>query len=154
MRTHDVKFIDLIMKHPDVYPWITDDGSDDDFTVERIVGDDRFYFISPNEYTVFANFPINTVTWEIHTCILKPGRGKTAIDSAQKMLAYMFGQTPCQKLISWVPKPYKHVLRFALTNGLKIEGLLKDSYLKYGKLHDLTLVGITKGDWSCQQSQQ
>jgi hypothetical protein len=149
MRTRDAKFIDAVMNHPDVYPWITDDGCPDAMSIHDYVSNDKIYFISPNEYTVFALFPVNSVTWEIHTCILKPGRGKTAIESAQKMIEYMFTQTPCKKLISWVPEPYKHVLKYALMNGLKIEGCSKKSFLKYGKLQDLTLVGITKGDWSC-----
>ena len=129
MRTKDVDFINSVMKHPDVFPWICDDGTNDpeSFDVDRMVDDDRFYFISPNEWTVFANYPVNSITWEI--------------------------QTPCQKLISWVPEPYSHVLRYAKTCGMKVEGISKKSFLKKDEVHDMALVGLSKGEWQCQQQQ-
>ena len=160
MRITDPQIVADIICHKEVYPFVSDDGSPDpdNFAnrfVPATVSNDQVYCLMPNKTALFVYMPINAATWEVHTCVLKKGRGLAAMKAARASIRYMFTKTPCKKIMSHVPEYQRHVLLFALKNGLKKEGVNRKSYLKDGKLYDQTLVGITKEEWiKCQQQQQ
>jgi len=146
----DLYRVDRVLKHDSIYPFISDDNSlsVDEFTTEGILKNDNVYVLSPDEYTVFIAFPFNSVTYDIHVNMVAPeGRGKNAEVTTRMMLEYMFTETPCQKLISVIPFSCENVLLFALKMGMKLEGIIKKSYLKNGELQDQRLLGMTKEYW-------
>ena len=89
--------------------------------------------------------PWNTVTYEIHTCILPPYRGRAAIHAGKDAGAWMFENTQCRKIVTLVPEDNRPALFHALNSGMRKEGLIKDSFLQDGDLSDLILLGLEKG---------
>lgn len=87
---------------------------------------------------------------EIHTCILPRFRGDTAARAARKIIAWVFEQTQCLKLITLVPECNKVAAAYARRAGLVDEGLLTKSFLKGGVLHDQLLLAICKENAPCQ----
>ena len=86
----------------------------------------------------------NGVTYCVHPAIPKQYRGRKAYRAAKEFYCYLVENIDFEKLIAETPVIYKNVKLFALQNGLQVEGKLKQSYRKYGQLHDQWILGITK----------
>ena len=94
----------------------------------------------------------NSISIEIHTCLLPTLRGNKAIEAGKLILDLIFKKY--EKVISWVPENNRKAKLMALRLGFEIEGINRASFLKNGKLHDQFLVGLTKGEFLCQQVQR
>ena len=148
----DVEAVNRIMRHPDIYPKSIDDGYSQDantFDAGPALENAGMYFLGWRVDEAWAGLwmfkPWNTTTFEIHTCILRPYRGKAAIHAAKDAGSWMFENTECRKIVTLVPEDNKPALRYALAGGMEKEGLIKNSILKDGDLLDQTLLGIGKG---------
>ena len=146
----DLDFVDSVLRHDSVYPFISDDHSPpvEEFTSEAMLKNPDVYFLTTNEFTVILAIPIlNNVVYDLHINMIKPeGRGKTAKESLKEAIDYMFHDTKCLKLVGFIAVIFGNVINFVCEYA-KREGLLKDAYLKDGKLHDVCVVGISKEDW-------
>lgn len=146
----DLEFVDSVLKHDSIYPFISDDNFPpvDEFTIEPLLVNPGVHVLTTNEYSVFLGVPVvNTIVYDYHVNILPEGRGKIAVESNIQAVDYLFHETECQKLISFIPELYPNVLKFALANGEVEEGLLHKSFLKNGKLYNIHVLGITKEQW-------
>jgi len=140
----------------DISVWdsISDDGCDDDIKTkiaETFLYNPNVYILNPMPNAVFVLIPQNAITYEVHTAIKQESRGRVGFKAGRDAIKWMFENTGCQKLISWVPEFNRSALVFASMNGFDIEGTSKKSFLKNGELFDQILVGLTKGGWLCQQ---
>jgi hypothetical protein len=84
---------------------------------------------------------LNSVTLEAHPLILREHRGTKAVESAKVAFDWIKENTEYHKVICWVPEELKHVKRFALTVGFKVEGFCPDSFLRNGKVQGRWLLG-------------
>jgi RimJ/RimL family protein N-acetyltransferase len=150
-RTRDMDFVKLIGSHPDIYPFIIDDGcpsSPDDWL--PIDGDKRYYLIpwllhkniDPEPIGVAAYYARNHVLYEGHACLLPKYRHLMSHEIGSKCNQWMFDNTPCQKVIGFVPVTKPNMYKIALKAGFEDEGLCKNSYLSDGRLIDQHIVGI------------
>jgi len=135
------------MRHPKIYPYISDDSCPkrEDFRVGR---EDPWqsYFITAKDDSLIGMWLLhrhNAITYEIHTCVL-PSRFRAADEAAKAVVAWIFENTPCRKIITHVPSFNRAALKFALRAGLQLEGCVTESFLKDGKIYDQHLLGITK----------
>ena len=149
-RRADVDEVNRILTHPGVYPKISDDGSPgvDDFDAGPLLESDAFYFlgwvVSGEWAGIWLLKPWNTITYEVHTCILPEHRGKDAIRAAGAAGEWMFHNTACRKVVTLIPEWNRPALAFALSVGMKKEGLLTRSFWKDGEVSDQQLLGIEK----------
>ena len=148
----DVEAVNRIMRHRDIYPQSIDDGCPQnpvDFDVEPILKNESVYFLGWRIDEAWAGLwmfkPWNSTTYEIHTCVLPPFRGKAAIHAAKDAGDWMFENTQCRKVVTLVPEDNRAALLYALATGMEKEGLVTNSILKDGDLLDQTLLGIGKG---------
>ncbi|WP_307891303.1 GNAT family N-acetyltransferase [Acinetobacter seifertii] len=84
----------------------------------------------------------------MHTCLLPSLRGSRAVEAGKLILKLIFENH--QKVISWIPENNRKAKLFAQMLGFQVEGINRASFLKDGKLLDQFLVGLTKGEYSCQ----
>lgn len=148
----DLDFVNYVIRHPTVYPTVCDDMSPppQEFNIEPILALSEAYILTTNPHTVFVFIPttISRIVFDVHANIIAPeGRGKAGYQSAAEALGYMFSETICRKIITFIPSLYPNTLRFAVTSGLKNEGLIEKAFLKGDDLHDVHICGITKKDW-------
>lgn len=134
-------------------PFVQDDISDDfskGIELSEIPQNIQFMgvYLNSELHGFYMLVPQNSVTVEVHTCLLPSLRGKNAIQAGKIIIAYMFSNY--RKIVSYVPSGNKKAEIYALLLGFKIEGINRESYLKDGKLIDMKLVGITKGEYLCQ----
>jgi len=135
------------LKDEFVYPFITDDGGAEQklFSSKVFFQNEFYHVLMPNKFTAILIYPLNFITYDFHVSVLKEGRGQLAVDAVKKALAeYIFKKTPCRKIIIFVPDFNKSMIRFAHNIGAKIEGVIKNSFLKRGKLYDMQLFGLSK----------
>lgn len=143
----DLEKIDRILKDDAVYPFIEDDGSPQKelFTAKPFLENTNFHVLMPNNQTAILVYPVNYITYDFHIAVLKEGRGQMAVDAAKRALKeYIFNKTPCLKIIIQVPAFNRGMIRFARNLGARIEGVLKNSFLKSGKLHDQLIFSLSK----------
>lgn len=100
---------------------------------------------------LFVLISQNSISVEIHTCLLPSMRGSKAFRAGELILNLIFKNY--EKVISWVPENNRKAKLFSLLLGFQVEGINRASFLKNGKLQDQILVGLTKGEYLCQQQQ-
>ena len=87
----------------------------------------------------FAIQSHNSVTVEIHTTLLPECRGRNALIAGELIIDLILSTH--KKIISYIPEYNKKALVYAQVLGFEIEGLIKNSFLKNGKLYKQYLVG-------------
>ncbi len=150
-QLNDVEKVDAIMTHETIYPFVTDDGCPEasDFTSRPLLQNPNIYCLGPNVTSLFIYVPVNSVTYDIHSHVLPESR-KQSIELVLASAEYIFKQTKCLKIITWVPEFNKRALNLALKCGCRLEGVSHFSFQKNGKLYHQYLLGMTKEDWLCQ----
>lgn len=146
-RTFDAEYIKYCLTHEKIWPHIHDDGaySAEDFEPSVI---DNFYWLSVIDIEpvgVFLMHKQNFICYEIHTCLLPEIWGRSQ-ECTALVIAWVFENTPCQRLITNVPAYNKLAARLARRSGMKQFGINEKSYLKNGTLQDQFMFGISKGN--------
>lgn len=145
--TTDIDALDEIARNDLVFKHISDDNS--------IRGDsiysDKFTYLAANEGSelmgFFAISAINSICYEIHT-VMHPKTWGRSLKYAKEVIVWIFENTPCKKLITFVPADNPQALSLAINSGMEKEGILKKSFLKNGVLLDQHILGV--GSDLCQ----
>lgn len=154
MRTFDVDTVAEFLRHPDIYPMMADDYSSPESADKAALAlvSSGVWAIQPSEFTLFMLFPRTITMWEVHTLVKPEGRGGKAIADGVAAMAWLFENSPCEKIISYIPAFNRQAFLFARKAGMKVEGVATKSFRKDGQLHDQVIVGISKEDL-CQPYQ-
>lgn len=139
-----------IIAHPAIWPHIHDDNSTECTPADH----DGFYWMLVTgdcQLGVFLVHALNSVCYQMHTCLLPCAWGAPAKAAAQMLLKWAFEETPCEKMTTLVPAYNRAALRFAKAGGMQHEGVNRASFLRNGELIDQIMLGITKQEWkTCQ----
>lgn len=120
-------------------------------TCKTLLGVPTIYLLSPNEYTLFMVTMRTFTLFEVHTMILKKGRGAKAISETRKAAEWIFNNTTCEKVITYIPTFNRSARVFAKIVGMRDEGVCTKSFKKNGILHDQWVLGLGKETLLCQQ---
>jgi len=148
----DVEAIHSVLRHPDVFRSSCDDscsGPEDldlgpAFASRNDIGCLGAY-VGDTLIGVFVLVARSMVLYEVHTGILQEYRAAHGLAAARALIAFVFSNTKCHKLVTLVPEFNHPALLYALRAGMRKEGVLTASFLKGGVLHDQTLLSINKG---------
>ena len=148
-RGTDARLLNSIITHPKIYPHVADDQAPkpEVFDCSQALKTDGVYFLTPIENEVLGCFIVHLHTmtlYEVHTCLLPICWGRKALEATRLCAEWVFGNTSCQKLMTWVPTYNRLAYRLAIKSGMQDEGLCKKSFLKNGVLHDMHLLGLEK----------
>jgi RimJ/RimL family protein N-acetyltransferase len=146
-RSTDYGLIRAIMTQPALYKHLSDDGSPPANEYRPIESDAIWYLVVWDANTLLGLWmlvPQNSICWEIHTALLPHAWGERAHRAAQVMLAWIWENTPCRRIITNVPVDNRLAFHFALDAGMEVYGKNEDSFLKGGKLLDQICLGITR----------
>jgi RimJ/RimL family protein N-acetyltransferase len=140
-----------IMSHPAIWPHIHEDT----ITECNPIDHDGFHWMlaldAEGPCGVFLVHAINSVCYQMHTCLLPRIWGAEATKAAQELLKWAFIDTRCKKMTTAVPEYNRLALRFAKKGGMIQEGINMKSFLYNGVLINQIMLGITKEEWLCQQ---
>lgn len=153
VRTYNSVAANQIMRHARVYPHITDDFCPpaEEFDCSSAMDFAGNYFLQVGEPPegIFFFHPHSSILFEVHTCLLPSKWGKPEV--AMEAAKWMFANSPCEKIITWIPEYNKVAYRYALKAGMKAEGFCTKSLRKDGRLQGMYLLGLEK---PCQQQSQ
>lgn len=157
----DAKIVKDIMFNPEILDLMSDDHAENHLEVagpyfainaaKTLLGMPMMYFLHPNKYTLFMLTMRTMTLFEVHTMILSEGRGRGAIEATREAAQWIFENTNCEKIVTYVPKFNRKARIFAKMVGMKDEGICTKSFRKNGTLHDQWVLGLEKEILSCQQ---
>ena len=153
-QTTEVELIKSIVTHDAIWPHVSDDSCDKATYTPLMDGAMWLEVVDCESLGAYLVHPHNCVTYEIHTCLLPAAWGAKSKTAGKLVLDWIFANTPCQKVITQVPENNSLALRYALRCGMVKEGVNRSSFLKHGKLLDMTQLGIMKKEHTCQQQSQ
>ena len=139
----DLKDATAIITHPEIYPFVTDDGSVPRETFKLPEGVMTIVCYDPKPVACSIFYPNNTCTLEIHTQTLPEARRRSFV-YGRAMLAWIWENTDAQKIIASIPADNRKALLYTLKLGFEIEGINRSSFLRNGKLLDQTYLGIRR----------
>lgn len=140
---NDVEIVDKILKHSDVFNFITDDFSlpIDEFTGAPLLENDAVYVLIDDGESFCSIFiPQNGILYSGHQNVLPEIRGKKAVEIGKMMCQWMFNNTNCEKIIGYVPETNKPAKMFAFMMGFKFEHRLTGAMRKDGRNIALDIV--------------
>ena len=145
----DANAVNTIYRHPDVAGFISDDGlSPDKVDFGLILPSPVVFFLIASQdgedIGVFFFYPMNMVTYELHTAFLPGHRGRQVIEASLLAREYMWTHTPCRKVVTSIPADNRRAYVMARLCGMKQEGINEKSFLKGGVLQDQYTMGICK----------
>jgi hypothetical protein len=143
----DEALIAQTLRHPRIYPHISDDGCPDPAGLQIVLNGNLTYlgvFEGDAYHGLFVVHPHNLVCYEVHTCLLPSAWGQCALRATRACMSWLFEQTPCRRIITCVPRGNDLALRLAQRTGLVQYGINPSSLLREGVLLDQLLLGISK----------
>ena len=145
-QSTDWPLIKSIVTHPRIWPWVTDDFSGPPEAWEPIANPNVAYVIARDGDEVLGLWflhPHSKVCWEIHTCLLPTCGSRRALEAGRQMIAFVWANTPCRRLITNVPAFNRHAARFAEKAGMQQFGRNPRSFMRAGQLIDQVLYGVS-----------
>jgi hypothetical protein len=151
----NMKMINDIVKHPDVFSMTWDDHSK-----HLMASDFGSAFLSipsiaalmPKVGCLFL-LTQNSLTFsELHTMIVPESRGIEAIEAGKNAATWYFKNTTCLKIITLIPEFNRPARIFAKKFGFEDNGNNTKSFLRDGILYDQHIYGLEKEKFLCQQS--
>lgn len=156
----DPDVVNMVIKDEDIWNATKDDlcGEREDFDIKCHSTDNMVFIVTSPAYPyekvdlsviagLFAFQRINSITFEVHTMILKEYRGRYTDVSARGALALMFSATDCKKVVTHVPVFNEPAVKLAKRVGMVGEGVNRKSFLRDGEVYDQLVFGITKDEF-------
>jgi hypothetical protein len=142
----DREIANRIIHHPEVYPTMCDDHTQPGHTQlgSFLLMQGGVWLVHPSEHVLFMATPRTLTMFECHTMIEPAGRGRQAVADGIAAAKYLFENSTCQKIITYVPFFNKPAKVFARLAGFKEEGICTKSFLKDGTLYDQWNFGLEK----------
>lgn len=116
--SHDAAHLFRVWDHPTVKPWVSL-GLPELLTLEnaeKILALPGVVFLA-NEHGGFLLIPSEGGIYDLHTQFLPEGRGPQLVEAAQEGARYMFIETPCVVVRTFVPVENKAAASFATRCG-------------------------------------
>lgn len=132
--------IHKVLKDPEVWDRIAEDHIDKD----SYIAPDAIYLMDTKDRALMIYHYQSSVCLECHVQVLKEHRD-IAYEFGQAALRWAFNNTDAV-IVAQIPAIFPDVLKFALKNGFKIEGVNHNSYFKRGEICSQTYLGVSKWD--------
>lgn len=145
-RTTDIDFIVKCVHG--AWDCLTDDGSPIKELYFPPLGENATW-VRVEDYGVFLLTRMNLILYEVHTALLPAAKGM-AVDIGKEALVWAFANTEAKRIITSVPVNNPLALRFAKAVGFIQYGVNEKSFQKDGELIDQIMLGVSKGEETCQ----
>lgn len=116
-RAADAAFLNQVLNHPDVRPWVADMAEGPLDLSPAIANPNNVCLIG--RHGAFMCFKVLPARYEVHTQVLPEGRGQWAAEFAQAGARYMFCATDAVEILTRVPQG--HVAATALTRAMRFD---------------------------------
>lgn len=146
-QINDKALIVAALRHPRIYPHVSDDGCPDAMGLDIVPMPGAFFLGAFDEAEYLGCFFVqrhNFVLYEVHTCLMPNAWGARSRLATKACADWLFGCTPCVRIITTVPVGNALALRLAHQSGMVEYGRNPRSMLKGGELVDTVMLGMSK----------
>lgn len=150
VRTFDPAPVNAVMNHLAVHPWITGPGQSELDATDFIADRANIALIADHAAFLFLNKGFGT--YEVHTQITPEGRdGSLAL--ARKAAVYMFGETDCTRVVTYVPAGNRRAEALTLAMGFEFTHFGEPWMQSDGRRVPTAWYSLSKDQFQCQQAQ-
>lgn len=150
-RSYDAAHINAVINHPDVFPWV---AGPNDVTLDVTEWlSDPAHILLTNEHGGFLFHPRGGGTYEVHSQIVPEGR-KQSLSAAQSAARYMFTQTDCVRIVTYVPENNRRAKALTLAMNFAHTHAGDPWVTHAGESVPVQWYELTKDRWMQCQSQQ
>jgi hypothetical protein len=134
-----------VLTHESVFYSAADDGVQNEGDIATpVLEDPRCIVLMPHKNTAFLFMAVNFIMYEMHVAIIEGNTRKHGVKHSVEAARWIFNNSQCQKLITYISAEHDRALMFAKVCGMKPEGYLKKACQVGGELKDIVLLGATK----------
>ncbi len=147
MPTSDLELIERTIKHPRVYPRISDDFSEKMEDWKPKIGDDTTYLAMYDDSTYFGLVVLvekNPICYEIHSCLLPSAYGAAAVGALAMAIDWAWMNTQCRRLVAGIPEDNSLAYKLAKNVGMSDYGYDPGCTMRHGRILGMRLVGISR----------
>lgn len=141
-KTDDIEAVKRIINHPKVRYAMIDDLTPKEYDPPA----DGFYIMDENECGVVRVDPINGITCIVHIACLPEMWGQS-VEFTMAAIDFGFNHTLYTKITAAIPVFNRLAIALCYQCGFEKEGVLKESFRKNWKEHDMVLLGLTKTEF-------
>lgn len=147
-RAYDATHINRVVNHPEVFKWVSMPGIDVLDLSAAVTNPDNV--LLENEHGGFIFIRTGGGHYEVHTQFLPSGRGQS-LQAAREAAEYMFTQTDCVAIDTYVPDGNIGALNLAKAMNFTYTG--RDGSWTYpdGRTVAVDWFTLTKDQWICRQ---
>lgn len=163
--TRDLALVREVLTHPTQARMSSDDGTD--LITWDPSADERVYYVlvsdpergkesltkrgvlrpagfSEAALGIFSLYPQNAVCYEIHAALLPRAWGARSRAALRGALEFAWRETPARRIVCAIPAYNALAIKLAKDCGFRAFGRNRASWLRWGKLHDQILLGISR----------
>lgn len=149
-RTYDARYVRSVIGHPGIRPDVWELEEDPPVPMHESI-----YYLVPSierfqdgavedvPVGIVAFMPVNSISWNPHIAIFPESRG-CGTEVLLHALAWMFKNTPCEKVVAYPPAFNTRMIRVFEKCGFFLEGRSPRSFKWRGEYHDRILMGKEK----------
>lgn len=115
--SRDKEFINYVTNHPSVFPYVSFKVPGP-FDMGQFLDDPKNIFLA-NDFGGFLFLWQREGVYEVHTQFLPEGRGRKALDGARWASQFMFTNTDCEELETYVADEARATILFTLRVGFE-----------------------------------
>lgn len=148
LQYKDLSGLIEFLSRDDIFWTAKDDGVTKESLKTYLTGlllNQDVYILSPSEGVIFFFWKTNSITFEMHVAIALEDR-KKGFKGAELVGRWMFENTGCEKLMTYIPSHHKPAIMFASMCGMRREGVLTKAFKYDGENLDLIMMGATKDE--------
>jgi RimJ/RimL family protein N-acetyltransferase len=148
-RTENARLIHAIATHPDIWPMLADDLTPTPEAWKPVLHAGIWYVLAfaddreQDPRGMFVFFPENSISWQVHICML-PAAWGSAARASREVFQWLWAQTACRRITAAVPVWNASAIHCALRAGMTAFGVNQGSSFKNGRLHHQLMLGVSK----------
>jgi hypothetical protein len=150
-RITNFEVVREVLTYPTIYPLIGDDYAPpvEEFQVNE--HPEIYYLIVLNadlqKVGMFSLFPANRICWDTHVVMLPVAKAGERWAAARQLVPWLRDHTHCMYLTAAVPACHQQAIVYGTHGiGMRYVGRHPKAFMKWGKLHDLILLGRPVND--------
>lgn len=101
-------------------------------------------YIIADGYGLLIVEPRNGICADVHVALNNSAIGK-AKEICSEAIQWLFDNSPFSRINASIPEFNQLAIKLARDVGMELIGINKESFMKYGKIHDQYIFGLSKG---------
>ncbi len=115
--------------------------------ISEVLADPGVFVLMPAEGAILIATPFLYSTFAVHQAAIPGIRGAAVVQAGRLAVRWMFDNVAgCRKLVGLTPSWNVPAIASARRIGFQIEGRIAGAVLRGGKLHDLVVLGLARGE--------